>query len=131
MKNKKFFYGDKIKIESVNSMKFLKNIHPKYAEHMYHFNRIVEAFAMSEYGGVDILEQPICKKCEKPGMNTINTNYVSTGDEDKDREVRNCFCESCGTTSYNTLTLKDYLVKELNVQIDQIEQLENNISGGI
>ncbi len=132
MGNKKYFLGDnKIKIESVKSMDFLKGVQPKYAEHMFHFNRIVEAFAMSQYGGVDVLEQPICKKCEKPGMNTINPTFVSTGDEDRDRDIRNCYCEACGTTSYNTITLKDYLVQELNVQIDQIEKIENNLSGGI
>jgi len=130
--NKRYILGDnKIKIESVKSMDFLKGVKPAFAEHMFHFNRIVEAFAMSQYGGVDILEQPICKKCEKPGWNTVNPNFVSTGDEDADREVRNCFCEACGTTSYNTLTLRNYLLQELGVQIDKIEEMETRIHGGV
>lgn len=132
MNNKRYILGDnKIKAQSVESMKFLKDVNPKYAEHMYHQNRIVEAFAMSEYGGIDILDQPVCKSCEKPGWNTFNPNFVSTGDEDKDREIVNCYCPACGTTSYNTVTLRAYLIEELNLQEDKIAELENTIHGGI
>ena len=56
---------------------------------------------------------------------------MSTGDEDRDREIRNCFCAACGTTSYNTVTLRDYLLQELGVQIDKIEEMETRIHGGI
>ena len=131
MNNNKYFLGDKLKVESVESMKFLKNVNPKYAEHMYHQNRIVEAFAMSEFGGVDVLEQPVCGKCEKPGWNTFNPNFVSTGDEDKDRDIKNCFCPACGTTTYNTLSLRDYLLQELNLQEEKIEQFEKTMYGGM
>jgi hypothetical protein len=130
MNNKKYFLG-KPKIESVQDMKFLKGVNPAYAEHMYHQNRIVEAFAMSEFGGVDTLDQPVCGKCEKPGWNTFNDNFVSTGDPDKDREVRNCFCAACGTTTYNTLTLRQYLIQELNLQEEKIEKYENSRCGGM
>jgi len=132
MNNKKYnLGGGKIRIESAEAMRFLKNVNPKYAEHMYHQNRIVEAFAMSVFGGVDVLDHPVCGKCEKPGWNTFNPNFKSTGDADKDREIRNCYCEACGTTTYNTLTLRAYLVQELNLQEEKIEQLENTIHGGI
>lgn len=130
MKNKKFFYGDKVKIESYKTMDFLKGVHPKFAEHMYEMNRVVEAFAMSELGGVDILEQPLCGKCEKPGMNTFNPNFISTGDIDKDIEFVNCFCENCGTTTYNTLTVRKYLIKELKLQEDNIENFESQLRFG-
>jgi hypothetical protein len=131
MNNKKYSLGSKIKPESVESMKFLKSVNPKFAEHMFHQNRIVEAFAMSEFGGVDMLNQPVCRKCEKPGWNIDDPTFVSTGDEDKDREIRNCYCVSCGTTSKNTLTLREYLIQELNLQEENIEKLENNLYGGI
>jgi hypothetical protein len=128
--NKKLYYGSEKKIESVTSMDEIKRVHPKYAEHMYTQNRIVEAFAMSNLGGTEILDQPICGKCEKPGMNTINPNFVSSGDIEKDVEVRNCYCESCGSTTYNTLTLRNYMLNELNVKISEIQNIENKIEGG-
>ena len=131
MDNKKYTLGRVPKIESVKSMDFLKDVNPAYAEHMFHQNRIVEAFAMSQYGGVDVLEHPVCKKCEKPGWNVENPSFKSTGDEDKDREIRNCYCYSCGTTTYNTLTLKKYLISELNLEIDKIEKFENKLHGGV
>ncbi len=80
MNNKKYTLG-KIKTESIESMKFLKNVDPKFAEHMFHQNRIVEAFAMSEFGGIDMLDQPVCGKCEKPGWNVNDPTFVSSGDE--------------------------------------------------
>jgi hypothetical protein len=130
LNNKKYFYGDRQKIESVKSMDFLKGVSPKFAEHMYQRNRVVEAFAMSELGGVDVLSQPVCGKCEKPGMNTINPDFKSTGDEDKDREIYNCYCEACGTTTYNTLTVRQYLLRELKVKEDKVEKFESNLYGG-
>ena len=130
MDNKKYFYGNNRKIESVKSMDFLKDCSPKFAVHMYHHNTIVEAFAMSEFGGVHMLDMPICSKCEKPGWNTTNPNFKSTGDEDKDREIRNCYCVACGTTTYNTITLKQYLINELNLTEEKIEKFENNLNGG-
>lgn len=131
MNNKKYVLGDnKVKIESVQKMDFVKGVHPAFAEHMYHQNRIVEAFAMSVYGGVDVLDQPVCKKCEKPGWNIDNKNFVSTGNEDKDIEIRNCYCYSCGATTYNTITVRQYLLDELNVQEEKIEKFENSLYGG-
>lgn len=130
MNNKKYYLG-KIKPESAESMRFLKNVNPAYAEHMYHQNRIVEAFAMSEFGGVDTLDMPICSKCEKPGWNVVDPTFVSTGDLDKDRDVRNCFCPACGTTTKNTLTLRQYLIQELNLQEETIEKFENSRCGGM
>ena len=94
---------------------------------MYNQNRIVEAFAMSEYGGTGILEAPMCGKCEQPGLHTWDPNFVSTGDEDKDREVRNCYCYKCGTTTKNTLTLRQYIIRELNIKEIEIERIENEI----
>ena len=132
MGNKRYILGDnKIKIETVKSIDFLKDVKPKYANHMFDNNRIVEEFAKSIYGGVDLLDHPICKKCQKPGWNTVNPNFVSTGDEDADREIRNCYCESCGTTSYNTYTLRYYMIQELGVQIDKIIEMETRIHGGV
>ena len=129
MSNKKWEYG-KIKVESAESMKFLKGVNPKFAEHMYNQNRIVEAFAMSELGGIATLDQPMCGACEQPGWNTRNPSFVSTGDSEKDREIRNCYCVKCGKTTYNTLTLRQYLIQELNQQEKNIEQFENTIYGG-
>ena len=130
MDNKKYFYGKELKIQSVQSMDFIKHVDTKFAEHMYHRNRVIEAFAMSELGGVDVLSQPVCKKCEKPGWNTTNPSFKTSGDPEKDREVRNCYCYACGATSYHTLTVRQYLIEQMNVQEGEIENLENKVYGG-
>jgi hypothetical protein len=131
-KNKRYVLGDnKINIASVEAMKAIQTVEPKFANHMYHQNRIVEAFAMSVYGNIDVLEQPMCGKCEKPGWNTIDTSFVSTGDADKDREIKNCFCPECGSTTKNTLSVRQYLMQELGIQEDKICEIENKIEKGV
>lgn len=137
MNNKRYFLGNKIDIANVKTLDQLKNVNPKFADHMYYKNRIVEAFALSEYGGVDVLEQPMCGKCEQPGFNTIDTNmkvpYIraidKNGDE-YDKFIHNCYCPKCGTTTKNTLTLREYLMQELKLQTNELEQLERIMYGG-
>jgi len=125
MNNQRYSLGNKIKVENVKSLNYLKNVNPKYAEHMYYKNRVVEAFAMSHFGGVDILFQPMCGKCEQPGFNTENPNFISTGDAEKDRDIVNCYCPRCGTSTMNTLTFRDYLMQELKMPIEDLKIMEN------
>jgi hypothetical protein len=131
MNNKKYFLGNNQKITAVKSMDFLKDVNPKFAEHMYNQNRIVEAISMSEFGGIDVLDSPVCGRCDQPGWNIWNPNFVSSGDADKDREVRNCYCVKCGTTTYNTLTVRQYLIEVLRLQENIIQNFEKTIYGGI
>lgn len=125
-----------IKGENVSALKQLKNINPKYAQHMYYRNRIVEAFAVSEYGGVDVLEQPICGKCEQPGWNHSVPGqpiFITRKDEygdDYDVFIHNCYCPKCGQITKNTLTLREYLMQELKVPDEDLKLIEKSIYGG-
>lgn len=114
MNNHKYFLGDKIKVANVKALEKLKDINPKYAEHMYYKNRIVEAFARSYFGGMDILEQPICNKCEKPGF-WHGDKHISNA----------CYCPACGTVTPNATEMRDYLIEQLKIPDEALAQLEN------
>lgn len=137
MNNKKYTLGDKLKVENVKTLDLLKNINPKFADHMYYKNRIVEAFALSEYGGIDMLEQPMCGKCEQPGFFVNDPNmkvpYVIVKDEygeNQEKFIHNCYCPHCGTVTKNTLTLREYLMQELKLPVSELRQLEELMYGG-
>lgn len=62
-------------------------------------NSIVVDFALNVFGNVNIIDQPVCPRCETPALWDINNN---------------CYCPKCGTFSRNgVLTFKDYIKQEL------------------
>lgn len=78
----------------------LQKNNPKYLEHILQKNEMIMAFAKSTLGGIDLLEQPMCNHCEKPGAwHTDGT----------------CYCWSCGTVTKNPITLYEYLAQELKL----------------
>jgi hypothetical protein len=113
MNNHKLFLGNKVNAANVKTLDLLKNINPKYAEHMYFKNRIVEAFAISAFGGVDILDQPVCGHCEKPGF--WHGDKTMSGA---------CYCPGCGSITKNAVEMRDYLSQELKLPTEVMEQLE-------
>jgi hypothetical protein len=50
---------------NLNTLNNIKDKNKKFAAHVFDRNKLVEMFAMSELGGIDILEQPVCPRCEK------------------------------------------------------------------
>jgi hypothetical protein len=138
--------GGGIKTENAKVFNELRGINSKFAEHMYNKNRIVEAFAMSNLGGVDILEQPMCGKCEKPGFHTevegqpdfnavYSEEFGDQYDELKkkwyyDNFVINCYCVECGTTTPDTLNLREYLLRELKLPEEIMRKFQNIMYGG-
>lgn len=158
MNNKKYKLGDEIKEVNIKTLNYLRNINPAYAEHMYEKNRIVEAFAMSELGGVDLLEQPICPHCEKPGAwhcdfkpldPKPNEDCIECQEMqaklkelagmliEKDGELTAddyphigcCWCDVHGKTTF-AITLKQYLSQELKVDNKNMEIIERINYGG-
>lgn len=151
MSDKKYFLGDKINTTNYRVVNELRNVNPKYAEHMYRQNRVVEAFAMSAFGGIDALDHPVCGKCEKPGMwtcdylpgqerkeckecleNRENAKNAELNMENPDQYLKDirligqgcCFCESCGTTTTNAVSMRDYLASELKLSLEQLQMFD-------
>jgi hypothetical protein len=102
---------NKLDMHNYNAYKAIKDGHGKFAAHMFDRNRLVEMFALSELGGLDLLEQPMCTKCEKP---ILFSEYGAT-------------CPVCGTNvpRDKIVTLRQYLAQEFKriIPDDQISEL--------
>jgi hypothetical protein len=84
----------------------LKNVNPKFAKHVMVKNDLVKIFAMERFGTIDILEQPMCTKCEKPcTWHTGGTAYHL----------------ECGTHIKNPITMLDYLRSEIHLTEEQLD----------
>ena len=81
------------------TMKWLKGVHPSFSKHIWERNGLVQAIAMERFGGIDILELPVCERCEKPGAWHDNDS---------------CWCNGCGhqTKKENTKSLYRYIAED-------------------
>lgn len=90
----------------------IKGVHPAFAKHMFLRNRIIESFARWQYGGIDLLDLPVCGSCEKPGAW-------------HDSPPGSCYCAACGKVTAKTMTLRDYMAQELKeFKEEHLEELE-------
>lgn len=85
-----------VNTKHVNIMKNIEGVDPKFAKHMFLSNQLIENFAKSLGGGVDILNQPMCNHCEKPAAWN---------------EGGSAYCFSCHKATKNPITVKEYLVE--------------------
>lgn len=98
-------------------MEMLKNVSPAYAKHAMVKNDLVRLFASYLGGGVDLLKQPICEKCEE--ICTWGTfDQIFKGME------RACTCSACGHVTKNPITFEQYALEYLkgvnNVVLDAV-----------
>lgn len=96
-------------------MKTINGVDPKFAKHMFLRNKLIENFAKSLGGGVNILDQPMCNHCERPAAwNDGGTAY----------------CFSCHSTTKEPITVKKYLIEYTKgVSEEQLEIL--SMMGGV
>ena len=86
----------KIDIDNHRVMKAIQSNDPKYAKHMFLRNQLLQSFAMRATGGIELLDQPVCRSCERPAA----WNSGSTG-----------YCFACGTTTKDPITVEKYLME--------------------
>jgi len=80
-------------------MKWLKDVHPSFSKHVWERNGLVQSIAMERFGGIDVLENPVCANCERPGAWHDNDS---------------CYCFACGhvTPKNKTKTLYRYIAED-------------------
>lgn len=102
------FTANKTTLEFVKGM---GNFNPAYAKHVSVRNGLVEMLGMSMFENIDMLDLPMCPKCERPAMHHDNGG----------------FCTHCGIFS-NVTTFREYInmcVQELGLKTDELAALEN------
>lgn len=133
MSNKQWVLDNTNNRRNLAVLKTLKDICPKYAEHMFDNNRIVEAFLMSDKGGINPFSMPVCKICNRPGSKVADPAFMKKPHQYNDigeviNEI-NCYCELHGIT-YNTKDLRSFLIEDEKIPMEAIMQLELILYGG-
>lgn len=93
---------------SYGVLQVLMEIEPKIAKKIFENNIIMETFAMSGYNCMNILDYPMCGKCETiaaPDDPAFENGHI----------IPKCSClaKGCGHTTRNPVTLKEWLLYEL------------------
>lgn len=86
----------------------LGHVKPALAKHALIKNDIVRKFAMEHYGSIDILDQPMCTKCEKP------CTWHKGG---------TAYHHECGTYIKKPITMLDYLTNEIKLTPKQLDEM--------
>lgn len=111
----------KLNLDHTRNKEILKgigNVDPKYAKHLTLRNELVMNFAMKASGGIELLEQPVCRSCE--GI-ALWDHKTSKGEE-------RAYCFNCHVHTTNPITVKKYLLEHTK-QFSN-EQLELLLSIG-
>lgn len=86
--------------------KFIDEVYPAFAEKIFKNNSFMERLVMSNYNPIDILDYPICGRCE--------TLAAWDGIGRKDGKVyKACSCFNCGSKTVNPVTFRVWMREEL------------------
>lgn len=105
----------KLDIDHKRNQEILKgigNVNPKYAKHITMRNELVMNFAMKKAGGIEILEQPVCRSCEG----------VALWDRKTSKGEERAYCFNCNVHTTNPITVQRYLLEHTKMFTQ--EQLE-------
>lgn len=84
-------------------LKTIEGINPKYAEHILNSNKLLMEFAKHMGGGIQLLDQPVCRSCESPASWDLPD---SKGNE-------RGYCFNCNVHTINPITVREYLLQEV------------------
>jgi len=133
--NKEWHLGDIKNSKNIAVLEILKEYVPSYAKHMFSSNMVLQAFYMSDKGGINPLNMPICKVCARPGVGVDDPSFK--GPSFKLNELTgevtkriNCYCDLHGAT-YDTKDLRSYLIEDLGMNPKIVFQMEVILYGSI
>ena len=99
-------------------MRGIEGKNPKYAKHIMKKNELVMRFAEKAYGGIQVLEQPVCRSCEG----------IATWDFPDSKGNERGYCSGCHVHTTNPVTVHDYLVNEMKVFTEEEVEYLNALS---
>ena len=105
-----------IDIDNAKTMKSIERVEPKYAEHMFLRNELLQKFSMSMGGGIDILEQPVCTHCERPAAWDVGGS---------------AYCFSCNKSvpAKDVITVMEYLMEYTKMFSEEQLEVLNRLGG--
>ncbi len=99
--------------------KALQDVYPAFSKKIFEDNEFMQRVVMSNYNPMDILDYPVCGKCE--------TLAAPSGYAVKDlRTVPKCTCFKCGSTTVNPVSFRAWIKYELKKRVkpDFFEAIE-------
>ena len=93
---------------SMGLLKLLQELYPSFAKRIFQRNPFMQKVVMSNLNPMDIMEYPICGKCE--------TLAAWSGVVEKNGKLYQkctCFAEGCGHTTVNPITMRQWMMEEL------------------
>lgn len=89
-------------------MQFIEEVYPAFAEKLFNNNYFMEMLVTSQYNPMDILDYPVCGRCET--LAAWDRHGVKDG-----RRYRacSCFAKGCGHRTINPVTLRYWMRDEL------------------
>lgn len=99
-------------VKNIAIMNTLKKSSPKYAKHAFHIDNIVTKFVKEKFGGLEVLDLPMCNKCERPGL------WHDGG---------TCECPRCGNTGKAKSMRERFAedLKEFGLNDKSLQELDN------
>jgi len=102
-------------------MKAIEGKDPAYAKHMIDKNDILSGFAFKMGGGIDILSQPVCGRCEGVGTWGDFSTTVTEGIVG--------YCDACGHTTKDPITVEQYLSEYVaRIDPDTMEAMRSKLN---
>jgi hypothetical protein len=94
--------------------KMLTEVYPAFADKLFQNNAFMQRLVMSGMNPMDILDYPICGRCET--LAPYNGYAMRDG-----RLVPKCTCMSkrCGHTTVNPVTLRDWIKYEMKKRVTE------------
>ena len=96
-----------VNMDNVMLMKSIEGVNPALAKHMIDRNDLLKAFAYKMGGGIDILAQPVCERCEGVGTWGSLDKQILAGEKVG-------YCDACGHVTKNPITVEQYLDEEVS-----------------
>lgn len=126
--NKKWYMDGGINKKNLYVLSILRNYCPSYARHMFSGNTVLEAFYLSDKGGINPMDMPVCSVCQRPGVRVGDPTFDKLPDKYDSVtgelvERINCYCDLHGIT-YDTKDLRHYLLEDLNLNPEVILKIE-------
>jgi hypothetical protein len=101
---------------SMGVLKMLEEVYPAFAQKIFEGNDLMRNLIMTGYNPMDILDYPICGKCERIA---VFSGYIMK----YGRQTQQCSCmaEGCGHTTTAPITLREFMMYELKKRVKSEE----------
>jgi len=99
---------------SYGVFKMLNDVYPAFAKKLFENNDLMKTLVMTGYNPMDILDYPVCGKCET--LAAPDGYAIKNG-----RQYCKCLCfaKHCGATTVNPISLRKWMKYELKKRVSE------------